>query len=717
MAYDHTSSRYQYEFEHGKRFQKGDVFLGYDADGQKIGISTESSLIGIAGTGGGKTTCLIAPNVIEAEDNIFCIDPTAAVVNATWEIREKMGRKVRVLDPYRISKVPDRLIATYNPFEFVDQSSEKVTGDMNAIFHAMIVRHDPKAEHWDAGSEALARGIGAHLLTAALPPMRTLPQVRDVLTSPALDRFIEEMGKNASLCGLAAAGAAIMASHNNEAGHFKSSARTNTMWLDAPPIRRVLEGKSNMDLRELKTGDFDLFVILPIEEMEDNGRFLRLFVSLALRAMFQTAGDKKCLFILDEFFSLGKLEIMLKAFAAGRSRGIRCFPFVQDLGQLDMLYGKSGLRSFLANSSAHILFHVEDHDTLEWAAKRIGQITVEDLGLPAHAPTVPDIPENLYEMAAAQPYRGHAIQLPVNPQKPLAGHLFNLASNGMADMFHAAQVAQASQARQVVSRMQNEHRIREAQEKARYDHVMKSAGKARIPPEELGFLIAKPAPDKPAKSMVVFTAGSRVLNVRLHPFYLKPPFDRRAKRQAEALADRVAAIGVYVTSYKKQIGVRVECLRDIEAARVRNRSELRKAWWKAPALGFTYTALGGLLSIAVMVLFRYWPTNLHVLQSWWVPVVAVLIGAMGMFVDAWQRVDPHTKRLAAIDRWRDQCLRGLAEMGITPEEFERLITPEEITQQAEPEPAPQEPIIVPDDDGEPPIFFFGQEIHPSPTLH
>ncbi|WP_331300308.1 type IV secretory system conjugative DNA transfer family protein [Methylobacterium oryzae] len=707
MAYDHTSSRYHYGFEEGKRFERGDVFLGYDQDGQKIGIRTESSLVGIAGTGGGKTTCLIIPNIIEADDNIFCVDPTAAAVNATWEIREKMGQKVRVIDPYRISDVPDRLRARYNPFEFVDQSPEKVTGDMNAIFHSMIVRHDPKSEHWDSGAESLARGIGAHLLTAASPDMRSLPNVRDVLTSPALEKFIEKMGENHSLCGLASAGAATMTSHASEAGHFKSAARSNTMWLDAPPIRRVLDGKSNMDLRELKTAYFDLFVILPIEELEENGRFLRLFVSLALRAMFQTQGDKKCLFILDEFFSLGRLEIMLKAFAAGRSRGIRCWPFVQDLGQLELLYGKPGMRSFLANSSAHILFHVEDHDTLEWAAKRIGQITVEDLGLPAHAPTVPDIPENLYEMAAAQPYRGHAIQLPVNPKKPLAGHLFNLASNGMADMFHAAQVAQASQARQAVTRMQNEHRVREAQEKARYDHAMKSAGKARIPPEELGFLIAKPAHDKPAKSMVVFMAGSRVLNVRLHPFYLKPPFDRRAKRQAEALADRVAAIGVYITSYKKQIGVRVECLRDIEAARARNRSELRKAWWKAPALGFTYTALGGLLSIAAMVLFRYWPTNLHVLQSWWVPVVAVLIGAMGMFVDAWQRVEPHTKRLAAIDRWRDQCLRGLVEMGVTPEEFERLITPEEITQKPEFEP----------EDDEPPVMFFGNVIEPSPTLH
>ena len=192
-----------------------------------------------------------------------------------------------------------------------------------------------------------------------------------------------------------------MTAHASEAGHFKSAALVSTNWLDTPSMEKVLED-GDLDFRELKTGKIDVYVVIPVEELENYSRLLRLLVTLAMRAMLGTKGKSRCLFLLDEFFALGKLEVMLKAFAAGRSAGIRCFPFVQDMGQLETLYQKPGMRSFFANSSLHLFFAVNDDETLKHISERLGEVTVEDLGLPPHEARAAFIPQHLLDRAARQ---------------------------------------------------------------------------------------------------------------------------------------------------------------------------------------------------------------------------------------------------------------------------------------------------------------------------
>lgn len=111
---------------------------------------------------------------------------------------------------------------------------------------------------------------------------------------------------------------------------------------------------STFDLSELKTGKASVYLVLPAgaDFMATYAPFLRLFVKASLNAM-GGGGDGRgsdtgehCLFLLDEFYSLGKIEELTEAAGRMPSYGVHLWPFLQDLGQLIELYGPNGAHTF-----------------------------------------------------------------------------------------------------------------------------------------------------------------------------------------------------------------------------------------------------------------------------------------------------------------------------------------------------------------------------------
>jgi type IV secretion system protein VirD4 len=71
---------------------------------------------------------------------------------------------------------------------------------------------------------------------------------------------------------------------------------------------------SDFDIRDITKKEMTVYVVLPPEYLDEHKRFMRLFINLAIRGI--SAGEKPpypILFILDEFYSLGRLSLMEKA--------------------------------------------------------------------------------------------------------------------------------------------------------------------------------------------------------------------------------------------------------------------------------------------------------------------------------------------------------------------------------------------------------------------
>ena len=480
-------------------YQSGDFFLGLDDKNTEIGVRSPRHAITIAGARSGKGACVIIPNLKRWQDNILVIDPKGDNVEAVWEDREAMGSNVYVIDPFEVAEVPERLRASFNPLQGIDLDSLTASADLEVIADGLVKRSDPKHAQWDDGAVTLLAGIMAYVIADAPEEHRTLKSVRDILLQDRDDLWddAQEMKKCEACDGIAQqAGAIIMTaleSEQNIESQIISNARSHIKWINLRAMRNVLE-QSSFDLSELKHGKASVFVVLPPQYLETHANFLRLFVRTALNAMAKGGSGKgeRCLFFLDEFFSLGKIEMVSKSAGLMPSFGVHLWVILQDLGQLITLYGRDEAQTFFGNADVHQYFGNTDEATLQHISSRLGVNGLEAVPLPPSAPigSTGMLGATVSQMAGGAKSGTNRV----------AGMAFGgLLSSGSALANSAQQAA-----------YQNEM--------AAYQHQMQKVGKPRHTPDEIAHMVRRKE-DVVANKMINIVNGSDVLILTPAPHF------------------------------------------------------------------------------------------------------------------------------------------------------------------------------------------------------
>lgn len=372
-------------FDHGfltekYPYREGAFYLGKNRNGQDVGYLSERHAITIAGAGSGKGATVIIPNLKRWPHNALVIDPKGEAAEQTWRDREAMGQAVHVLDPFDVADVPEHLKARFNPLDAIDLKSKTAREDIKVLADGLVMRHDPRSAHWDDGALDVLAGFMALAVTSDDPAKRTLPAMRQLFDPANLNDSIDRMENRVGVGNLMKAAAGKLKHSGTEATHFISGATSNTSWLDSEAIADTIQG-STFQLSDLKEKPCTVFLVLPAHLISEHGRFLRLFVRAALDAMAKggTKGGRRCLFLLDEFYSLGYIDEIAKAAGLMRGYGVQLWPILQDLGQLVKLYDQEGAETFFGNSDVHQFFGNSDGMTLEYIARQIG-VTRGDWG-------------------------------------------------------------------------------------------------------------------------------------------------------------------------------------------------------------------------------------------------------------------------------------------------------------------------------------------------
>ncbi|MEO1190056.1 MAG: type IV secretory system conjugative DNA transfer family protein, partial [Pseudomonadota bacterium] len=280
------------------------------------------------------------------------------------------------------AQIDDKYRASFNPLSMLDPDSPEIKEDIEAISDGIVKRDNPESSHWDDGAQAIISGLIAYLLLAAEPEQQNLIEMRSIMRNvDRLDAVLTDMRNMQGCGGLCESGAS--AAFAQEGGYFVSNAEKNTRWLDSQRMENSLV-ETTFTMRELKQGKASVFLVLPAKQLKNHGRFLRLFIRCAISEMMNPLPDgsekgAECLFLLDEFFALGYIEEIMISVGLMRSMGLKLWPVLQDLGQLEKLYGREGITTFLSNSDLHQFFGNTDPQTLDFISGRIGNFTIDDL--------------------------------------------------------------------------------------------------------------------------------------------------------------------------------------------------------------------------------------------------------------------------------------------------------------------------------------------------
>lgn len=362
-------------------YRPGSLLLGssfYDPK-WRVGQADDRGLLTIASSRSGKGRSAIIPNLLTWPGSALVVDPkgTNAAVTAArrgqggGRVTEFLGQEVHVVDPFGI--VPGARSACFNPLSLIDIDGPRVTEDIGLLADALVVPGSSEDSHWDESARTILSGVIAHLV--ANNKSATLSDVRNALRQDAeqLDQLFGAMLADDRAGGLAATAAAQIANAGGpERGSFMTTVGRNIQWLNSVSMQDTL-ARSDFAIGDLKHKPMTIYVVLPPDLLEEHKRFLRLFVNMAIRGLSQGGkGRLPVLFLLDEFYSLGKIGLLEKAAGLLAGYGLKLWPIVQNLTQLQHLYPRNW-ETFIANTGLVQVFSVNDKTTSDYLAARLGR--------------------------------------------------------------------------------------------------------------------------------------------------------------------------------------------------------------------------------------------------------------------------------------------------------------------------------------------------------
>jgi type IV secretion system protein VirD4 len=382
----------------------GQIILGKFA-GQFLGHLDDRPQVTIAGARTGKTSTVLEPNLYLYPGSMVVLDPKGEL-SRTARFRRALLNNVHVLDPFGQSEEPS---ASFNALAELDPDSWTIVDDVASITHALIPEDgDARSRHWNDSARTLLLGI--ILLTLTLPESeRNLVTTRDLLSLTnarlrnvvtkavqsadknslneeyfdenrlAVQALLRTMSKAGSRFGgiLAAIGNRFLGTPQTERGSIFSTASANTDFLDSLPLRAISR-QSDFRLADLR-GDrpTTIYLCLPVGRMESHYRWLRLVVQMACNVLEKMGTYPRnrtpILFMMEEFATLGHMEIMERAAAYFPGFGVKLWAILQDTTQLQRYYNTSW-ETFLGNSGLIQCFSNGDQPTLDYIARRLERL-------------------------------------------------------------------------------------------------------------------------------------------------------------------------------------------------------------------------------------------------------------------------------------------------------------------------------------------------------
>ena len=365
-------------------WRPGRVLLGASLYDPKwlVGVEDDRHVCLIATSRAGKGRSAIIPNLLTWPGSALVIDPKGqnAYVTALTRgnggpgLTDTLGQRVRIVDPLGEIR-DDKLrpyIARFNPLAELDLQGADYVERVGLIADALVVPSpNAKDSFFDNSARALISGLIDYVLISKTvgDDERNLATVRGLLIHPD-GPPLEEMSE---MGGLAQAGSAgVLQAGKNAAGDVISTAIAHTKWLDSIAMQRAL-GASDFSLRELNEGNTTVYLVLPPQYLDEHGRFLRLFVNLALQTAAEgRKGKYATLFLLDEFYALGRLQQLAKSAGLMAGYGVKLWPIIQNIGQVQELYPENW-ETFLGNAGQWMVFAVNDQTTAGYLSDRLGK--------------------------------------------------------------------------------------------------------------------------------------------------------------------------------------------------------------------------------------------------------------------------------------------------------------------------------------------------------
>lgn len=362
------------------------LFLG-EAHGKDIYYPGETHVLSIAPPGAGKGVCLAVPNLLSVKNSMIVTDPKGELYCMTHRFRqEKLGHKIIVLCPWA-EKLSAELGITipdhgFNPHSILRDGPD-IKDDAELLSSLLL-----PGKQGTSASEDFWRDGGQSAITQFTLFLKhkygdlDLPMLRRELMASPEELFgtLIEMSECDAFDGaMREMGAKMLGTLKNAPQQFEGAMGNAQKALRiydpvSPMAQHVSSG--SIDFAAIKDQPTTIYLIMPSDRSHTHAAWLNMVISLAIEMVGRDRSNRRVTFLLDEFANLGYLPNILRGMAQYRGQGVQVFAIIQQISQLERLYGKEGLREFLGMSEVINAFGVWEPDTLRLLSDLMGQRTL-----------------------------------------------------------------------------------------------------------------------------------------------------------------------------------------------------------------------------------------------------------------------------------------------------------------------------------------------------
>jgi type IV secretion system protein VirD4 len=147
----------------------------------------------------------------------------------------------------------------------------------------------------------------------------------------------------------------------------------------------VLDAATSEDdflLTDVRKKRMTIYIGIQPNKLAESRLIVNLFfsqlINLNTKALPQNNPELKhqCLLLMDEFTSIGKVEIIASAVSYMAGYNIRLLPIIQSMAQLDATYGRDVSRTVITNHALQIVFAPREQQDANDYSDMLGYTTV-----------------------------------------------------------------------------------------------------------------------------------------------------------------------------------------------------------------------------------------------------------------------------------------------------------------------------------------------------
>ena len=359
------------------------------AMGRLLRLRGQQFAILAAPTRSGKGVGVVVPNLLHYRESMVVLDIKQENYELTSGWRAGQGHDVYLFNPF----AHDRRTHRWNPLHYVSADPAFRVSDLMAIAAMLYPDAGPEQTFWVSQARNAFLAFALYLFEnqddahasgfPALPPAPTLGAVYRLSSGDGtpLRGYLDGLSKRPFLAANARMAFANLLSQAEDT--FASILGTFREPLNAW-VNPVLDAATSGDdflLTDLRRRRMTVYVGIQPDKLAESRVIVNLFFSQVVNQNTRVLprndpGLKhQCLLLMDEFTSIGKVDIIASAVAYMAGYNLRLLPIIQSMAQLDATYGKDVARTLLTNHALQIIYAPREQQDANDYSEMLGYTT------------------------------------------------------------------------------------------------------------------------------------------------------------------------------------------------------------------------------------------------------------------------------------------------------------------------------------------------------